>query len=135
MKAIINHEPHTANAPSKPNSLADTNTSNIISQNDQPPSFTIFVISNDAVKGSLWVSGIGRIASFGHSIGTCLRSLHIRNARYMTARQRTICHSAYLFFFVVLSVYILQDSALGMTASERRTDILVSKDKQSQVGQ
>jgi hypothetical protein len=27
----------------------------------------------------------------------------------MTARQRTICHSAYIFFFVALSAYILQD--------------------------
>ncbi len=51
----------------------------------------------------------------------------------MTALQTTICHLAYIFFFVVPSLYILQDSALGTTASARRTDILVCKDKQSQV--
>lgn len=45
-------------------------------------------------------------------------SLPIRDARYMTTRQRTICHLAYIFFSVVLSDFLLQDSAIGMTASE-----------------
>lgn len=46
----------------------------------------------------------------------------------MTARQRTICHSAYIFFFVVLSDYLLQDSVMGVTESELRADIHASKD-------
>lgn len=53
----------------------------------------------------------------------------------MTVRERTICHSAYIFFFVVLSAYILQDSVIGKTASARRADIHASNNKQSQVGQ
>jgi hypothetical protein len=56
-------------------------------------------------------------------------SLPIRDARYMTARQRTICFLAYIFFSVVLSEFLLQDSAYWMTASVSLADLHVRKAK------
>ena len=52
----------------------------------------------------------------------------------MSALHTTISLLAYIFFWVVPSLYILQDSALGATASARRADMLFGKGKQSQVG-
>jgi len=41
----------------------------------------------------------------------------------MTARQRTICQLAYIFFSVVLSDFLLQDSNTVMAASESIADM------------
>jgi hypothetical protein len=67
------------------------------------------------IPGTHWPTSVLR--AFPRSMSA---SHPIRDGRYMTARQRTICYLVNILLSVVLSDYLLQDSAIGMTASEMR---------------